>query len=121
MANRYANNDALRNLKRMNGDLSISKEQKDRLFNIATAHLAAGNVGDFVTAISVVTKADTMNDIQERLDKQEKNQQRMMEALQDNKAKDDDLVHNITIQELCGVIKGIDDRLKASEEQLKGS
>ena len=116
MANRYANNDALRNLKRMNGDLSISKEQKDRLFNIATAHLAAGNVGDFVTAISVVTKADTMNEIQERLDKQEEQQLKMMELMQGNKEKDDDLVHNVTIRELCGVIKGIDNRLKASEE-----
>ena len=71
MASRYANMDAQKSLKRMNGDLNISQAQKDRIVDIATAHLAAGNVGDFSTAIAAVGKADVMNDESDRLERME--------------------------------------------------
>ena len=68
MASRFANNDAQRNIKRMNGDLNITTEQKNRIVNITTA----------LTAIS---RADTLNDVTDKLEAMEARQMEMIENM----------------------------------------
>ena len=81
MASRFANNDAQRSIKRMNGDLNITTDQKNRIVNIATAHLAAGNVGDFTTALTAISRADTLNDVTDKLEAMEARQMEMIENM----------------------------------------
>ena len=85
MASRFANNDAQRSIKRMNGELNITAVQKDRIVNIATAHLAAGNVGDFTTALTAISRADTLNDVTAKLEAMEERQSAMIKDLKNEK------------------------------------
>ena len=85
MASRFANNDAQRSIKRMNGELNITAVQKDRIVNIATAHLAAGNVGDFTTALTAISRADTLNDVTAKLEAMEERQSAMIKDLKSEK------------------------------------
>ena len=91
MAGRYANNDAQRSMKRMGGELNITQDQKDLMVKIAIAHLAAGNVGDFTTAITAITRAETINDVTDRLNRLEAGQTREVEALKSNETSNDEV------------------------------
>ena len=111
MASRFANNDAQRSIKRMNGDLNITTDQKNRIVNIATAHLAAGNVGDFTTALTAISRADTMNDVSQRVDEMEA---RMLKAIASAKGETvEEPVEAVGLQEL---LLDIQARLTALEK-----
>ena len=109
MASRFANNDAQRAIKRMNGDLNITREQKDRIVNIATAHLAAGNSGDFTTALTAVSRADTLNDVQEQVDRME---ERLLKSIEASKGK---TVETEDTSDIFELMRKIDERLSVIE------
>ena len=111
MASRFANNDAQRSIKRMNGELNITLEQKDRIVNIATAHLAAGNVGDFTTALTAISRADTLNDITERLNAMEDRQMKAIAAAKSEIAKEPE-----EKQDIIGMLEQIQTRLTTLEK-----
>ena len=63
MASRFANNDAMRNIKRINGDINVSKQDNKDFVNIAKAHAAAGNMGDFTTIMTALSRLEQENDV----------------------------------------------------------
>ena len=111
MASRFANNDAQRSIKRMNGELNITAVQKDRIVNIATAHLAAGNVGDFTTALTAISRADTIKDVSDKVDAME---ERMLKAIAE--AKGETVEDPVEAPDLHGLLLDIQSRLTALEK-----
>ena len=67
MASRFANNDAMRNIKRINGDINVSKQDNKDFVNIAKAHAAAGNMGDFTTILTALGRLEQQNDVTETI------------------------------------------------------
>tara|TARA_R100000687_G_C6376233_1_gene130377 strand:+ start:285 stop:653 length:369 start_codon:yes stop_codon:yes gene_type:complete len=65
MASRFANNDAQRSLRRVNGDIAIDKGDMRDFLNIAKAHMAAGNAGDAVTVLTAIGRLDERTDVRE--------------------------------------------------------
>ena len=110
MASRFANNDAQRSIKRMNGDLNITSDQKNRIVNIATAHLAAGNVGDFTTALTAISRADTLNDVTDKLEAMEVRQNEVLAAL-----KKPETVKDTYKTDIAAALEHIGERLTALE------
>ena len=113
MASRFANNDAQRSIKRMNGDLNITTDQKNRIVNIATAHLAAGNVGDFTTALTAISRADTLNDVTDKLEAMEARQMEMIESMK--KPETVEVRKDTYKTDMAAALSHLGDRLKALE------
>ena len=63
MASRFANNDAMRNMKRINGEISVDAADNKDFVNIAKAHAAAGNMGDFTTIMTALSRLEQENDV----------------------------------------------------------
>ena len=63
MAGRYANIDAQRSLKKLNGEVVVDKQDNKDFVNIAKAHASAGNMGDMVTIMSALSRFEQTNDV----------------------------------------------------------
>ena len=67
MASRFANNDAQRSIKRINGEISVDKQDNKDFVNIAKAHAAAGNMGDFTTIMTALSRLEAAADVTEAI------------------------------------------------------
>ena len=67
MASRFANNDAQRSIKRINGEISVDKQDNKDFVNIAKAHAAAGNMGDFTTIMTALSRQEAAADVTEAI------------------------------------------------------
>ena len=67
MAGRFANNDAMRNIRRINGEITVDKEDMKDFVNVAKAHASAGNMGDFTTILSALGRLEQQNDVTEAI------------------------------------------------------
>ena len=63
MASRFANNDAQRSIKRINGEITVDKQDNKDFVNIAKAHAAAGNMGDFTTIMTALSRLEAAADV----------------------------------------------------------
>jgi hypothetical protein len=70
MAGRFQNNDAQRSIRRINGEISVDKQDMKDFVNVAKAHAAAGNMGDFVTILSSLGRLEQQNDVTESIKQQ---------------------------------------------------
>jgi len=70
MASRFANNDAQRSIKRINGEISVDKQDNKDFVNIAKAHAAAGNMGDFTTIMTALSRLEAAADVTEAIKEQ---------------------------------------------------
>ena len=70
MASRFANNDAQRSIKRINGEISVDKQDNKDFVNIAKAHAAAGNMGDFTTILTALSRLEQTADVTEAIKQQ---------------------------------------------------
>ena len=67
MAGRYANIDAQRSLKKLNGEVIVDKQDNKDFVNIAKAHASAGNMGDMVTIMGALARFEQTNDVTETI------------------------------------------------------
>ena len=70
MASRFANNDAQRSIKRINGEISVDSQDNKDFVNIAKAHAAAGNMGDFTTIMTALSRLEAQADVTEAIKEQ---------------------------------------------------
>ena len=63
MAGRYANMDAQRSLKKLNGEVVVDKQDNKDFVNIAKAHASAGNMGDMVTIMGALARFEQTADV----------------------------------------------------------
>jgi len=70
MAGRYANNDAQRSLKRINGEIAVDKQDNKDFVNIAKAHAAAGSMGDMTTILTALGRFEQQNDVTQAVKEQ---------------------------------------------------
>ena len=70
MAGRYANIDAQRSLKKINGEVVVDKQDNKDFVNIAKAHASAGNMGDMVTIMGALARFEQTNDVTETVKQQ---------------------------------------------------
>ena len=63
MAGRYANIDAQRSLKKINGEVVVDKQDNKDFVNIAKAHASAGNMGDMVTIMGALARFEQTADV----------------------------------------------------------
>ena len=70
MASRFANNDAQRSIKRINGEISVDSQDNKDFVNIAKAHAAAGNMGDFTTIMTALSRLEAAADVTEAIKEQ---------------------------------------------------
>ena len=70
MAGRFANNDAQRSLKRINGEVTVDQQDNKDFVNIAKAHAAAGNMGDMTTMLTALARFETQNDVTQAVKEQ---------------------------------------------------
>ena len=85
MASRFANNDAQRSLKRINGDIAVDKQDHKDFLNIAKAHMAAGNAGDAVTVLTALGRLDERTDVREAVKEQNAEDRKVLLAQIDKK------------------------------------
>ena len=67
MAGRYANIDAQRSLKKINGEVIVDKQDNKDFVNIAKAHASAGNMGDMTTIMAALARFEQTNDVTETI------------------------------------------------------
>ena len=70
MAGRYANIDAQRSLKKINGEVVVDKQDNKDFVNIAKAHASAGNMGDMTTIMAALARFEQTNDVTEAVKEQ---------------------------------------------------
>ena len=116
MASRFANNDAQRSIKRINGEISVDKQDNKDFVNIAKAHAAAGNMGDFTTIMTALSRLEAAADVTEALKEQNAEDHKVLLAAIDTRlnkveAKDDvkpvEVVPNWA-KELIGRVKHLE-------------
>ena len=80
MAGRYANIDAQRSLKKLNGEVIVDKQDNKDFVNIAKAHASAGNMGDMVTTLSALARFEQTNDVTQAIKEQNAADRKVMLA-----------------------------------------
>ena len=70
MAGRYANIDAQRSLKKINGEVIVDKQDNKDFVNIAKAHASAGNMGDMTTVMAALARFEQTNDVTQTIKEQ---------------------------------------------------
>ena len=70
MAGRYANNDAQRSLKRIDGEIAVDKQDNKDFVNIAKAHASAGSMGDMTTILTALGRFEQQNDVTQAVKEQ---------------------------------------------------
>ena len=78
MAGRYANMDAQRSLKKINGEVVVDKQDNKDFVNIAKAHASAGNMGDMVTIMSALSRFEQTNDVTAAIKEQNAEDRKIM-------------------------------------------
>ena len=78
MAGRYANIDAQRSLKKLNGEVIVDKQDNKDFVNIAKAHASAGNMGDMVTIMSALSRFEQTNDVTAAIKEQNAEDRKIM-------------------------------------------
>jgi len=86
MASRFANNDAQRSIKRINGEISVDKQDNKDFVNIAKAHAAAGNMGDFTTIMTALSRLEAQADVTEAIKEQNAVDRKLLLAEIDKRA-----------------------------------
>ena len=85
MASRFANNDAQRSIKRINGEISVDSQDNKDFVNIAKAHAAAGNMGDFTTIMTALSRLEAQADVTEAIKEQNAVDRKLLLAEIDNR------------------------------------
>ena len=80
MAGRYANMDAQRSLKKINGEVVVDKQDNKDFVNIAKAHASAGNMGDMVTIMGALARFEQTNDVTQAIKEQNAEDRKVMLA-----------------------------------------
>tara|TARA_Y100000034_G_C6647769_1_gene283404 strand:+ start:106 stop:486 length:381 start_codon:yes stop_codon:yes gene_type:complete len=80
MAGRYANLDAQRSLKKLNGEVVVDKQDNKDFVNIAKAHASAGNMGDMVTIMGALARFEQTNDVTAAIKEQNAEDRKIMLA-----------------------------------------
>tara|TARA_Y100000310_G_C20174138_1_gene575070 strand:- start:216 stop:569 length:354 start_codon:yes stop_codon:yes gene_type:complete len=63
MAGRFQNNDAQRSMRRLQGEITVDKQDMKDFVNVAKAHASAGNMGDFTTILTALGRLEQQNDV----------------------------------------------------------
>ena len=85
MAGRYANMDAQRSLKKINGEVVVDKQDNKDFVNIAKAHASAGNMGDFTTIMTALSRLEAAADVTEAIKEQNAVDRKLLLAEIDNR------------------------------------
>ena len=80
MAGRYANMDAQRSLKKINGEVVVDKQDNKDFVNIAKAHASAGNMGDMTTIMAALARFEQTNDVTVAIKEQNAEDRKIMLA-----------------------------------------
>ena len=80
MAGRYANIDAQRSLKKINGEVVVDKQDNKDFVNIAKAHASAGNMGDMTTIMAALARFEQTNDVTQAIKEQNAEDRKVMLA-----------------------------------------
>ena len=80
MAGRYANIDAQRSLKKINGEVVVDKQDNKDFVNIAKAHASAGNMGDMTTIMAALARFEQTNDVTETIKAQNAEDRKLLLA-----------------------------------------
>ena len=80
MAGRYANIDAQRSLKKINGEVIVDKQDNKDFVNIAKAHASAGNMGDMTTIMAALARFEQTNDVTQAIKEQNAEDRKVMLA-----------------------------------------
>jgi|TARA_Y100000310_G_scaffold100247_1_gene98117 hypothetical protein len=67
MAGRFQNNDAQRSMRRLQGEITVDKQDMKDFVNVAKAHASAGNMGDFTTILTALGRLEQQNDVTETI------------------------------------------------------
>ena len=70
MAGRFQNNDAQRSMRRLQGEITVDKQDMKDFVNVAKAHASAGNMGDFTTILTALGRLEQQNDVTEQIKEQ---------------------------------------------------
>ena len=110
MANFRDINSASRNLNRVT-DINLQPENRAALESVMVALVAGGRVQEGALVAQMIEKTSVQTDIASAI----ADLKTVIQGIQQPKA-EDDVVHNVTIKELSGVIKNIDKRLATLEQ-----
>tara|TARA_Y100000310_G_scaffold309781_1_gene354267 strand:+ start:725 stop:1072 length:348 start_codon:yes stop_codon:yes gene_type:complete len=80
MAGRFQNNDAMRNIRRINGEITVDKQDMKDFVNVAKAHASAGNMGDFTTILSALGRLEQQNDVTQAIKEQNAEDRKLLLA-----------------------------------------
>jgi hypothetical protein len=80
MAGRYANIDAQRSLKKINGEVVVDAQDNKDFVNIAKAHASAGNMGDMTTIMAALARFEQTNDVTQAIKEQNAEDRKVLMA-----------------------------------------
>ena len=80
MAGRYANIDAQRSLKKINGEVVVDAQDNKDFVNIAKAHASAGNMGDMTTIMAALARFEQTNDVTQAIKEQNAEDRKLLLA-----------------------------------------
>ena len=70
MAGRFQNNDAQRSMRRLQGEITVDKQDMKDFVNVAKAQASAGNMGDFTTILTALGRLEQQNDVTQAIKEQ---------------------------------------------------
>ena len=109
-------NSAQQAIRRNLNSVNLEPENRAALEAVAISMAAAGKPGEFVTYMQALEKTETQVDLKAVADNISSLVNVLKSKEQTETVQDDDIVRNVTIRELSGVIKGLDSRLAALEK-----